>query len=186
MGTELTADHYDAAAANPAKYFNLPPSECCLYPVWKTVAAEIPAGARVVDLGCGAGHLAQVAHASGKWITSWYGLDFSLGLVSLANRRRLPERFAFQVLDVVREDWPVSGDVYTATDFLEHVEDDLGVLYRIPFGAIVILSLPPHDHETHVRHFPNIKSAVDRYAQLIDIRKVEIVGPSMVLMGVRG
>jgi SAM-dependent methyltransferase len=186
MGSEQPASYYDLSAANPEKYFNLPPTECCLYPVWRAVVREIQAGARVLDLGCGAGHLAWVAHAEGADISSWLGLDFSEGLVGIANRRRFPSWFKFSLCDVVLGDWVVpAGATVVATDFLEHIEEDLSVVERIRSGSRVVFSLPPHDHETHVRYFPTIGSAVERYEPLVLVQKVEVVGPSIVLTGVR-
>jgi trans-aconitate methyltransferase len=185
MGKEQPASYYNASAANPEKYFNLPPSECCLYPVWRAVVREIPYGARVLDLGCGAGHLAAVAHQEGTHIRSWSGLDFAEGLIDIADRRRLPDSFSFIQWDA--REWQPFQDKYTivATDFFEHIEDDIGVIGNIPSGSPVIFSVPPHDHATHVRHFATIGAAVERYEPHIDIRKAERVGPSFVITGTR-
>ena len=69
------------------------------------------------------------------------------------------------------------ANTYVTLEVLEHIEDDLGLLERIPKNSFTIISVPSFDSASHLRHFPTEGSALERYCQVLDIddwRKVRI------------
>lgn len=140
-------------------------------PIWTDIANKIQRiGIKtVIDIGCGPGHLAQKLHAKfpeGLLMERYIGIDFSRTAIEHARNLRLPG-FIFVWGDAVNEDWLKASEpentAYVFCEFLEHVDDDLKVLNRVPEGATIILTVPSFDDIAHVRHFEDINKVVDRY-----------------------
>ena len=54
-------------------------------------------------------------------------------------------------------------------EVLEHIQDDLGVLNRIPRGTKLLLSVPNFDDPYHVRYFSSEKEVYERYKGVMNI-----------------
>ncbi|MHC4908128.1 MAG: class I SAM-dependent methyltransferase [Planctomycetota bacterium] len=103
--------------------------------------AELPAGARVADLGCGPGHVTSYLASLGVDVT---GLDISRGMVEEAGRR-FPD-VSFEVGDLMRlehadDTWQAALAMFA----LIHVApDDLGAAFDemrrvlVPGGHLLI------------------------------------------------
>lgn len=146
----------------PAAFYERPTSryEARYVPLYEAAAALIPPGARVVELGCGNGRFAR--YVTGPYI----GLDFAPGQVAEAIRYN--GGGDFRVADLMADDIP-DADAYVALEVLEHLDDDLGLLRRLPRGATVVLSVPSFDSAAHVRHFPVPGSAAARYSRVLEL-----------------
>lgn len=160
---------YDALLDDPRNPYGLSLEETPYRPLYQCVADLVPREASVVELGCGTGRLASLIL---ERTTHYIGLDFAPRLIEEA-RRYLPA-VEFMVADL-RGDPIAAADVYVATEVLEHLEDDLGLLERLPAGATVILSVPSFGSESHVRWFPTEDEARMRYAHLLTIDHTEYV-----------
>lgn len=151
----------------------------CLEPGW-----------RILDVGCGPGQFARLCVDAGHL---YVGLDFSGEAIALA-RSRVPEA-EFRQVDIeldrllIREE---NYDVATFVEFLEHVEDDTGILGSVPPGKSVIISVPNYGGAEHFRFFDSIESVVTRYGPLVKFSKMgELAWGSTprrvyLLAGVRG
>ena len=135
------------------------------------VIERLPDGASVVELGCGAGRLAGQLIATGK-ARSYVGLDFAPRVLGMAISH-VPAG-TFRLADL-RSDPIPEAEVYVATEVMEHLDDDLAVLRRLPLGSTVILSVPSFDSESHVRHFPERGQARTRYAAVLAVATEEYV-----------
>ncbi len=98
-------------------------------------AAGVPAGARVLDAGCGTGLLSLALHKAGYDV---YGLDLSENMVDTAREKAAaaglaPERF--QVADAARFALDLEFDaVVSALDVVNHIlspQDVLGVFRNV-------------------------------------------------------
>lgn len=136
-------------------------------PLWLAAARLVPAGLRVVELGCGTGRLGSLLAPRAA---SYVGLDFAPRLVEEA--RRFAPAAEFRVADLRTDPIP-EADAYVATEVLEHVDDDLALLRRLPRGALVVVSVPSFDSRSHVRFFPATRSAAWRYSVALDIDREE-------------
>jgi trans-aconitate methyltransferase len=137
--------------------------------LWEASAALVPDGCSVVELGCGTGRLASLLVARAR---TYVGVDFSPRCI--AEAQRFVPGAAFALADL-RSDQLIDAEVYVANEVLEHLDDDLGLLSRIPRGALVIVSVPSFDSASHVRHFPEPDDARARYASALLLDHLEHV-----------
>lgn len=163
------AAFYDRVLRNRCNASWLPLERNPYRPLYEVVAELVPWGSAVVELGCGTGRLASLLLPRAR---SYVGLDFAPKVLEEA-RRYVPNA-AFASMDLRRGALP-EGDTYVSCETLEHLDDDLGLLERIPRGALVVLSVPSFDSQSHVRHFPERGMARERYGQAIAIHHVEYV-----------
>lgn len=167
--TAAPAEFYDRLFDNPATPFLHPTSESPYLAMYQAVVRLVPKGRSMVELGCGAGQLAEMVRMRAR---SYIGLDFSPAMIEQA--RRYVTGGDFRLFDLRTDPIP-PADVYIATEVLEHLDDDLGLLARLPTGSWVILTVPSFDSESHVRTFPKPGDARRRYGDLLLIDADEIV-----------
>lgn len=105
------------------------------------------AGARVLDVGCGGGLLAEALAGRGADVT---GIDLSPSLLSVAELHALdsgvPVRYRRISAEQLADEQPGAFDVVTCMEMLEHVPDPasvIGALARLvrPGGTIVVSTL---------------------------------------------
>jgi SAM-dependent methyltransferase len=98
---------------------------------------ELPAGARILDAGCGSGrNMVELAHRG-----TVTGVELSQTSVEIARSRGAGEVIAGSVLDVPLPD--DSFELAVTLDVIEHLEDDLAALRELrrlvaPGGALLV------------------------------------------------
>jgi len=174
---ELGPDHYDEAyRADPADIYGADAAENKLADLLWRPALAMAEGA-VFDVGCGPGHLGQLALAEG--MTFQGGLDFSEHAVELARERCPGARF--WVLDATSEEAAaVLADPGYRTalvlEVLEHVYHDLLILSAVPEGRLVVFSVPNFHTRGHVRWFETLGSVLDRYGPFVHPDAIRVTG----------
>ena len=151
-------------------HYRGPPEKSPYYPLWKAVLECLEPGWRILDVGCGPGQFARLCVDAGH---PYVGLDFSEEAITLA-RNRVPEA-KFHLTDLSKDRVPLEEgdyDVATFVEFLEHVEDDTGILGSVPPGRNIVLSVPNYEGREHVRCFDSLKSVVARYGPLVKFSKM--------------
>lgn len=160
------ADFYDRLLDNPKSPYLGSVDDSPYLPMYRAVAALVPPGP-VVELGCGTGRLAAMLTDH-----PYIGLDFAERLLEEA--RAYCPGADFRLADLRTDPIPLAA-TYVATEVLEHLDDDLALLKRLPLFATVVLSAPSFDSESHVRYFPLKGEARRRYGDLLAIDHEEIV-----------
>jgi hypothetical protein len=96
------------------------------------------------------------------------GFDFAEKRVDAA--RRLCPDIRFEVADAFTTPLfdEVPYDTVISTEFLEHVNDDIGVIGRIRAGARLIGTVPNYPYVSHVRHFSSADKVLERYGEFFD------------------
>jgi len=137
-------------------------------------ASLITPDAPVVDLGCGTGRFAEQLRRAGH--PRYTGIDFSPAAIAEC-KRYVPEvadrwEADFRVIDL--RAWGPgdrsSTTVYTCLETLEHLEDDVDLVERIPVGHEFVFSVPNYGGVAHLRCFQNVSDAWRRYGHLLEFR----------------
>jgi len=126
---------------------------------------------RVLEVGCGTGQLA-LAISDAEIIDRYIGLDFSRARIDQA-RLNCPN-LRFEVADAFETDLfqTYDYDLVLATEFLEHVQEDLTLLGAIRPGAHFIGTVPNFPFVSHVRYFRRQDEVVTRYESYFEDIKV--------------
>lgn len=180
MGVERSADWYDEQYKT-WPYLRSDPERTPWTPVWMAILGFIQPSDLVLDLGCGPGHLAALRCQRDPHIEQggWIGIDFSQEAIDAARARGLRAGFRRgNIIDDVRSVEVGLADVVVLCEVLEHIEDDIGVLYELPRGKRVIFSVPNFDSSGHVRWFDSMFDVLNRYADVIAIGETLIVRSS--------
>lgn len=147
--------------------------------LWRFAAEQVRDDDRVLDIGCGPGHLAALLHERTSALADGYlGVDFSIVAIRQA-RARVPS-FHFEratlpsaMASLVAEHRPT---VVVACEFLEHVEQDLQTLRAVPASIRVVATLPRHMSPGHVRCFRGPGSVGKRYSSVLRLQSVPALG----------
>ncbi len=127
---------------------------------WSHLRSLIDYDRKVIEVGCGTGDLSANS-------PNYTGYDFSPEAIASA-AAQFPES-TFVKADAYELGWVEDADcMYVICETLEHLERDLYVLDRVPVGAKLLVSVPSFDDPGHIRFFPRLKDAVDRYGHYVD------------------
>ena len=160
----MPAEWYDQAL--PGSRALEPLETSSALPVYEAALSLLP-DLPVVELGCGTGRFAELLRRTTR--RGYLGVDFAPDVIAEAERYCPTELFT--VSDI--RDWehgPNLPDVccYVLLEVLEHLDDDLDAVGRIPAGCPVVFSVPNFWSESHVRRFPQPRDVFDRYGLLVD------------------
>lgn len=174
---------YDAAMTDAHEPAMLPLEQSPWRELYEQAAVWISPLDPVVDLACGTGRFAEQLRRRGHG--RFTGLDFSPKAVSECHAYvplfdlDTPWDADFGVSDL-REWQPdpgrAAGTVYTCLETLEHLEDDVGLVARIPVGHELIFSVPNYGGEAHLRTFETAGEAWRRYGHLLGFRAWTLIG----------
>lgn len=143
-------------------------SESIYYSSWTVIADRLRhrSTTSILDIGCGPGQFAAMLQDLGY--TNYLGIDFSPEAIRMA-KQNCPE-FEFKIEDAFStncfEDHEY--DALISLEFLEHIEDDLQIISRIPPECYFIGSVPNFPSKSHVRHFSRVDEVCDRYSSYFD------------------
>jgi len=140
------------------------------HPLWDTILNWITPQEGIADLGCGPGAFAERAKKAGKRYI--VGVDYSEVAIRQAKERVPKWAKRFICADLSTYTIPRRKvDVVVMTEVLEHLPDDLSVLAKFPKGTRILLSVPASYAVTHIRIFPTMDDAIQRYSGLLCIQK---------------
>ena len=172
MGEAKPAEWYDEVYRTDAGY-QQPPELSPWRPLWDAIIERIPPSARILELGCGPGHMAELL--SRTQVVQWYlGADFSTEAIRQARARRLPiqPHYSFHVLDLRGQaalDFvgTYRESVVIACEVLEHLPEPadrrlVEAIVKAPSEQIII-TLPTKDSESHARYFATERMVRARY-----------------------
>jgi SAM-dependent methyltransferase len=174
-GLDLSAEFYDAGFRMTEKY-QTSGDDSVYRPVWELVLTALSAHQAkiVLDLGCGPGQFAEFILA--RSTVKYFGYDFSPEAVQRARNRTL-ERATFDTADLTMRPLPFPEiyDTVVATEFLEHVTEDLAIIRALHPGTRLIASVPNFDSFGHVRFFGAEEAVRARYRHVVDAMVISTV-----------
>jgi len=172
---ERDCNYYDNMYCKFGGHSTIPDEDHNYYYNWITVIKEINKNEFVADFGCGSGQFANLLLQFGYHFS--YGIDFSNNAIKIAKKLNHNDKFYTGNL----LDKEVFGfgqyDVAVLLETLEHITNDLEVLSYIPSRTKVIFSVPTFDSDGHVRYFNNVDEVINRYSELVEIKKIIIINP---------
>jgi 2-polyprenyl-3-methyl-5-hydroxy-6-metoxy-1,4-benzoquinol methylase len=150
---------------------------------YERIVAMIDPHEEVVDLGCGTGRLIELLYRQDHYARVT-GVDWSVTALAEAQSYAKPRHAEapppeWQLCDLMewRPDGLRAGNtVFVCTEVLEHLEDDLGFVRRIPPGHRFLLTVPNFYSESHVRIFTGAGDVFERYERLLHMRSWSMVG----------
>ena len=139
------------------------------YPLWTVILYQISevSPKQILDIGCGPGQLAEAIFDHFPSI-SYFGFDFSASAIAMA-RRNVPS-YHFEVADALHTDlYTTAGaDMMICTEVLEHIDEDMAIIERLPCGVSFVASVPNFDSDSHIRFFRDQDEVEDRYGTYFD------------------
>jgi SAM-dependent methyltransferase len=138
-------------------------------------AALLLAEPPILDVGCGAGHLAAMYKDFGIQFAYAGGIDYSASAIKLARYHAPWAKLACGHAEGHAE-LLGRGHYRTAVflEVLEHVIGDLALLAKVPVGRAVVFSVPSFPTEGHCRWFANGEQLLNRYGRCVAIERIVI------------
>ena len=187
MGQEMPSDYYNRIYSDSDEYRKSYLHSEYL-PAWTYIRQEMDNIVKrkscgrsipVTDIGCGPGQLFDYLSEMGY--TNYTGVDFSEAAISMAKSLasgKAQTRASFFVEDAFtffdrHPDIVNETEIFLFLEMLEHINDDLNLLKRVPPEKVVILSVPLFKDRAHVRHFNSIKDVKKKYGKVVKLEKVD-------------
>lgn len=180
----LEPEFYDVAMTGEGEPAMLPLEESPWLRVYDEAARCIANAAPVVDLGCGTGRFLH-RMIEGSHYASLTGIDFSPAALAESEEylrgvlgAGFSDRVSLELCDL--REWEPERDrhgrtVYTCLEVLEHLEDDLGLVRRLPAGHEFVFSVPNYLSAAHQRAFGSLSEVFGRFDSLLRIRRWALV-----------
>lgn len=164
---KISSNRYDKIYRKSNKYkadYHYSP----YYEMWDQAFRLIPKGDAIIDLGCGPGQFAAMCQDRG--VVKYEGVDFSKVAIDMAEQ--LCPHYIFYNVDISKIEFTHTRNAtIVMLEFLEHIEEDLVLLEKIPRGTRVVASVPNYMCSTHVRCFPTIMNVIHRYGEMLLMRE---------------
>lgn len=120
----------------------------------------------VIEIGCNTGNFAALLN---KKVKGYTGVDIQEDKISEA-RIKLP-KMNFVNCDIIQNlEMLKNATVVVSFQTLEHIEEDLKILEAVPWGCIVIISVPNSKFKGHVRWF-EIEGWRERFSKYVSIHE---------------
>jgi trans-aconitate methyltransferase len=139
------------------------------YPIWKYVMSKLNKRDKVLDLGCGPGHLGHML--KDNRFKSYTGIDFSNVAIDMA--KSLPVDMDLICSDLMKIDYSnYNSHVLTSCETFEHLESDLQLIKMLPKSKIVF-SVPDFMSKNHYRIYTDENFIYKYYEDLIKIKSIK-------------
>lgn len=128
--------------------------------------------ALVIDLGCGTGRFVEQLYRNGHQ-AKVIGVDFAPEVLHAARRYTRKRPAEYELCDLTQWQPPAvrpGNTIFTCLEVLEHLEDDLELVRRIPPAHTFIFSVPNFESASHVRWFRGAGDVWARYDRLLELR----------------
>jgi trans-aconitate methyltransferase len=143
-------------------------SRIIYYKVWNYIANHLTQDDKVLDLGCGPGHLAHILYDRG--FKNYVGIDFSKVAISMA-RTRVPS-FIFINDDLNNINYSdYINFKFISTECFEHLEDDIKIIRKLPKNDI-IFSVPSYMAQLHYRVYKNESFIREYYKSVLNVNNI--------------
>lgn len=175
-------EFYDSAMTAEDAPSMLPLEDSPWRALYVEAAGWVPANHEVTDLGCGTGRFVH-ALLHGNHYGPIVGVDFSAA--ALAEAALYLEDVGcdaetFELAEADLRSWEPAADraghaTYVCLEVLEHLDDDVDLIRRVPPGHQLVLSVPNYESEAHLRVFRGAGDVFSRYDGLLSFRRWSLI-----------
>ena len=144
VGANYDPAYYESIADVEERHFWFRGRQKVITAIVRDIVRQFPTGYRVLEIGCGTGHLLG-ALADASVGRSALGVDVFAEGLQYARRRSGSD---LVLADVARLPFSVQFEMVGAFDVIEHIDDDIGLLCRLrdaltPSGTLLV-TVPAH------------------------------------------
>jgi len=137
--------------------------------VWKCVSDKLSENDKILDLGCGPGHLAHMLYDKG--VKTFVGIDFSSVGIKMARAKVSSYTFIEADLNSVNYD-RYSDFKFVSVEVFEHLKNDIEVIKKLPKNYM-IFSVPNYLCVDHYRTYDNEEFISKYYKNVLEIVNIE-------------
>lgn len=143
-------------------------SDIIYFTIWNYVMSRLNKNDKILDLGCGPGHLSNLLYDNG--FNYYIGVDFSEIAISMA-KDKVPI-YNFIKSDLYNFDFTEYADFkFISIEVFEHLDDDILFIKKLPKSNI-IFSVPNYMCSTHYRVYTSDSQIRDYYKDVLDIIQI--------------
>lgn len=139
------------------------------YPLYQSVLTKINKHDRILELGCGSGHLAHLLKDNDYF--NYVGLDFSN--IAIAQAKIRTDQLFYEQ-DILKEDIVINYDVVISTEVFEHLFYEK-VLEKLNKGSQIIFTVPNFLIDSHLYCWHNEEEIRKDFEKYISISSIDIV-----------
>jgi 2-polyprenyl-3-methyl-5-hydroxy-6-metoxy-1,4-benzoquinol methylase len=146
-------------------------TQTTFFTMWKCVMGKLSKENKLLDLGCGPGHLANMLYDNG--FENYVGIDFSNVAIYMA-RVKVPT-YTFIEANLSDVDFNNYSDFnFISTEVFEHLENDIELIKRLPKNRIVF-SVPNYLCIDHYRVYDDEDFIKKYYRDVLDISYITAI-----------
>lgn len=138
--------------------------------VWNYVMSNLQKIDKIVDLGCGPGHMLHMLYDNG--FKTCVGIDFSKVGIEMA-KLKVPS-YIFIEADLRNIDYSIYKDFkFISIETFEHLENDIELIKKLPQNHIIIFSVPNYRCIDHYRIYPDVNFIQTYYKDVLNIISIK-------------
>lgn len=140
------------------------------YPLWQHVLKYVRriSEPKILEVGCGSGQLAHFLYDEG--FKDYKGFDINPEMVGLARKNSPQDFFVGDALNKIN--FVSEYNTVIATEVLEHIQNDFGIIKNIKSGTNFILSVPSFKCDGHLRWFSSAPEIINYYFDYLNIKEL--------------
>ncbi len=134
-------------------------------PLMETIIFKYPKTSKILEIGCGSGQFGHYLYDCGY--TKYLGIDFSEEAIKIAQTFSSQNYKTINYKDMNFDRY----DLFILLEVIEHLEDDIYLIKKIPIGKTVIFSVPDFWYKSHVRVY-DINKIKTRFSKYLNFREI--------------
>jgi SAM-dependent methyltransferase len=149
--------------------------------IWKNIMSKLNKTDRLLDLGCGPGHLANMLYDNE--FKEYTGIDFSR--VAIAQAKEKAPSYAFIEANLYDIDFNDYSDFkFISVETFEHLENDIAIIKKLPKNEI-FFSVPNFKSSSHYRTYDDEEFIKKYYEDVLTISNIQsfVMGRNSLAIG---
>jgi SAM-dependent methyltransferase len=149
--------------------------------IWENIMSKLNKTDRLLDLGCGPGHLANMLYDNE--FKEYTGIDFSR--VAIAQAKEKAPSYVFIEANLYDIDFNDYSDFkFISVETFEHLENDIAIIKKLPKNEI-FFSVPNFKSSSHYRTYDDEEFIKKYYEDVLTISNIQsfVMGRNSLAVG---